>query len=51
MESLDSNKTIVKGSAASEHLLGFTSSMRNLTQGKASISLLTDFSIDSYSEL
>ena len=51
MESLDSNKTIVKGSAASEHLLGFTSAMRNLTQGKASISLLTDFSIDSYSEL
>ena len=51
MESLDSNKTIVKGSAASEHLLGFTSAMRNVTQGKASISLLTDFSIDSYSEL
>lgn len=49
MEATDFSKTLLKGSSSSESLLGFTSSLRNLTQGKAAISLLTDFSIQNYS--
>ena len=51
MESNDLNKTILKGNSSSESLLGFSSSLRNITKGKAAISLLTDFSIHNYSEV
>lgn len=51
MEALDTQKTRIRGSASAESLLGVTAALRNLTQGKATISLLTDFSMESYSEI
>ena len=51
MEANDLMKTILKGSSSSYSLLGFSSSLRNITKGKAAISLYTDFSIKSYSEI
>jgi elongation factor G len=51
MEANDLMKTILKGSSSSHSLLGFSGSLRNITKGKAAISLLTDFSIKSYSEV
>lgn len=51
MTTFENNKTIIKGKSLSESLLGFTASLRNLTQGKASISLITEFDSENYFEV
>ena len=51
MEVIENNKTCIIGSAAAEYLLGFGSVVRNLTQGKATLSQSTGFTDKVYFKL
>jgi elongation factor G len=51
LEVIEDNKSLLKGEAAAEKLLGFTGVLRNMTQGKGSISIDIAFSFKDYSEL
>lgn len=49
VESSSHDKTQVRGDALAENMLGFTSALRNMTQGRGTMSLNTVFAPDSYS--
>ncbi|MCB1178384.1 MAG: elongation factor G-like protein, partial [Leptospiraceae bacterium] len=51
LEVIEDNRSLLKGEAACENLLGFTGALRNMTQGKGSVTINIAFSFRDYSEL
>ncbi|HNI96926.1 MAG TPA: hypothetical protein PL169_12710, partial [Leptospiraceae bacterium] len=51
LEVADDLKSVLKGEASAEQLLGFTAALRNMTQGKGFVTLNTFFKYDKFSRI